>query len=143
MTDQWPNSGQNPTCAPPLPHDRFEIEITIFDVDFTQNREMSTGTQIPNPFECDNRFLISILRNFEIDFTLKSQKRSKTSIDLSRVRGLTADVPLRAYTHQVCAVWFVSWGRFTWVFKLTWLVLGEDPAARSHRVEQFTALWGL
>ena len=22
----------------------------------------------------------------------------------------------------------------------TWLVLGEDPAARSHRVEQFTAL---
>ena len=98
------NSGQSPTCAPPLPHDRFEIEITIFDVDFTQNREMSTGTQIPNPFECDNRFLISILRNFEIDFTLKSKKRSKTSIDLSRVRGLTADVPLRAYTHQVCAV---------------------------------------
>jgi len=29
------------------------------------------------------------------------------------------------------------------VFKLTWLVLGGDPAARSHRVEQFTALWGL
>ena len=26
------------------------------------------------------------------------------------------------------------------VTKLTWLVLGEDPAARSHRVEQFTAL---
>lgn len=25
-------------------------------------------------------------------------------------------------------------------FKLTWLVLGEDPTARSHRVEQFTAL---
>ena len=24
--------------------------------------------------------------------------------------------------------------------KLTWLVLGGDPAARSHRVEQFTAL---
>ena len=29
------------------------------------------------------------------------------------------------------------------MLKLTWLVLGEDPAARSHRVEQFTALWGL
>jgi hypothetical protein len=28
----------------------------------------------------------------------------------------------------------------TEMFKLTWLVLGEDPAARSHRVEQFTAL---
>ena len=26
------------------------------------------------------------------------------------------------------------------VIKLTWLVLGGDPAARSHRVEQFTAL---
>ena len=26
------------------------------------------------------------------------------------------------------------------ISKLTWLVLGEDPAARSHRVEQFTAL---
>jgi len=26
------------------------------------------------------------------------------------------------------------------VSKLTWLVLGGDPAARSHRVEQFTAL---
>ena len=29
------------------------------------------------------------------------------------------------------------------MLKLTWLVSGEDPAARSHRVEQFTALWGL
>ena len=26
------------------------------------------------------------------------------------------------------------------LYKLTWLVLGGDPAARSHRVEQFTAL---
>ena len=26
------------------------------------------------------------------------------------------------------------------ICKLTWLVLGEDPAARSHRVEQFIAL---
>ena len=26
------------------------------------------------------------------------------------------------------------------ISKLTWLVLGGDPAARSHRVEQFTAL---
>ena len=28
----------------------------------------------------------------------------------------------------------------TWKLKLTWLVLGEDPAARSHRVELFAAL---
>ena len=27
-----------------------------------------------------------------------------------------------------------------YLLRLTWLVLGEDPAARSHRVEQFTAL---
>ena len=27
--------------------------------------------------------------------------------------------------------------------KITWLVLGVDPAARYHRVEQLTALWGL
>ena len=36
----------------------------------------------------------------------------------------------RSYARPVCS-------------KLTWLVLGGDPAARSHRVEQFTALWGL
>ena len=29
---------------------------------------------------------------------------------------------------------------FGYLCKLTWLVLGGDPAARSHRVEQFTAL---
>jgi hypothetical protein len=28
----------------------------------------------------------------------------------------------------------------TTIIKLTWLVLGEDQAARSHRVEQLTAL---
>ena len=43
-------------------------------------------------------------------------------------------------THQVCKLFYVHSGRFTQSFKLTWLVLGEDPAARSHRVEQFTAL---
>lgn len=34
----------------------------------------------------------------------------------------------------------VIWQLFPLMHKLTWLVLGEDPAARSHRVEQFTAL---
>ena len=34
----------------------------------------------------------------------------------------------------------VTWPPVLAVCKLTWLVLGEDPAARSHRVEQFTAL---
>ena len=33
----------------------------------------------------------------------------------------------------------VIWQLFPLMHKLTWLVLGEDPAARSHRVEQFTA----
>ena len=32
--------------------------------------------------------------------------------------------------------WALVWA----IGKLTWLVLGGDPAARSHRVEQFTAL---
>ena len=40
--------------------------------------------------------------------------------------------------------WFSSmpglWQTHTFRIKLTWLVLGGDPAARSHRVEQFTAL---
>jgi len=30
-----------------------------------------------------------------------------------------------------------------WFFELTWLVLGENPAARFPRVDQFTAFWGL
>jgi hypothetical protein len=32
------------------------------------------------------------------------------------------------------------WPSMRQTIKLTWLVLGGDPAARSHRVEQFTAL---
>ena len=40
-----------------------------------------------------------------------------------------------------CAADFACWWRMLRVMgKLTWLVLGGDPAARSHRVEQFTAL---
>ena len=39
-------------------------------------------------------------------------------------------------THLIC----VSKPCAVGFCKLTWLVLGEDPAARSHRVEQFTAL---
>ena len=45
-----------------------------------------------------------------------------------------------ALTHQVCRECFLPERRFARSCKLTWLVLGEDPAARSHRVEQFTAL---
>ena len=33
-----------------------------------------------------------------------------------------------------------AWYKQSYLCKLTWLVLGGDPAARSHRVEQFTAL---
>jgi len=37
--------------------------------------------------------------------------------------------------------WFEKINRGPAVYnKLTWLALGGDPAARSHRVEQFTAL---
>ena len=45
-----------------------------------------------------------------------------------------------ASSHQVCQKCSVQGRRFARSCKLTWLVLGEDPAARSHRVEQFTAL---
>ena len=38
------------------------------------------------------------------------------------------------------ALHYTSLERAAAPFKLTWLVLGEDPAARSHRVEQLTAL---
>ena len=47
----------------------------------------------------------------------------------------TLDLP-----HQVTFALAHATLNLTRVDKLTWLVLGEDPAARSHRVEQFTAL---
>ena len=46
-------------------------------------------------------------------------------------------------THITCFLLCLYSFSCQWLCKLTWLVLGEDPAARSHRVEQFTALWGL
>ena len=41
--------------------------------------------------------------------------------------------------HPVCGAMKIATGQAKQI-KLTWLVLGGDPAARSHRVEQFTAL---
>ena len=46
----------------------------------------------------------------------------------------------RALTHRLICFVLLQLGRALQSGKLTWLVLGEDPAARSHRVEQFTAL---
>ncbi len=43
-------------------------------------------------------------------------------------------------THQLCKCSRLPLAMRPAASKLTWLVLGEDPAARSHRVEQFTAL---
>ena len=45
--------------------------------------------------------------------------------------------PPQASAHLSWLVWPLAWQASC---KLTWLVLGGDPAARSHRVEQFTAL---
>jgi hypothetical protein len=45
-----------------------------------------------------------------------------------------------ASTHQVYKCSWHATEEAMPNLKLTWLVLGEDPAARSHRVEQFTAL---
>ena len=44
---------------------------------------------------------------------------------------------------NTCSGSVILWsiiGCVGYLCKLTWLVLGGDPAARSHRVEQFTAL---
>ena len=43
-------------------------------------------------------------------------------------------------TIAMLATWLRWGGGLLRPCKLTWLVLGGDPAARSHRVEQFTAL---
>ena len=55
---------------------------------------------------------------------------------------LPCHVVLCASTHVVAGS-VILWSMircFGYLFKLTWLVLGGDPAARSLRVEQFTAL---
>ena len=43
-------------------------------------------------------------------------------------------------SRTLCCVVFLRTAGMSREIKLTWLVLGGDPAARSHRVEQFTAL---
>ena len=56
------------------------------------------------------------------------------------VRVFLLDCVLRSYAeHSRCLTRL--WHRAaSALFKLTWLVLGGDPAARFHRVEKFTAL---
>jgi hypothetical protein len=63
----------------------------------------------------------------------KKQRKCKA---LARMR-IFGESP---YTHQVDNLGLLNIVGFPGALKLTWLVLGEDPAARSHRVEQFTAL---
>ena len=48
----------------------------------------------------------------------------------------------RTWTQQMKTLWNLTLTKSSLrkVIKLTWLVLGGDPAARSHRVEHFTAL---
>ena len=56
----------------------------------------------------------------------------------ARMAGLLFECEQATHQHNhVCNAMLL---RLDQAFKLTWLVLGEDPAARSHRVEQFTAL---
>ena len=48
----------------------------------------------------------------------------------------TVSTALLQHTNRGTQVKDMNW----YMSKLTWLVLGGDPVARSHRVEQFTAL---
>ena len=55
--------------------------------------------------------------------------------------ALHAKAILRQFLKTVACVKEIQVLPLQTVFsKFTWLVLGGDPAARSHRVEQFTAL---
>ena len=60
------------------------------------------------------------------------------------VRALFLDCLLRSFAanaeHSCRSMRLWHCALASALFKLTWLVLGGDPAARSHRVEQFTAL---
>ena len=50
-------------------------------------------------------------------------------------------IVLRSYAeHSRCLTRLWHRALASALFKLTWLLLGGDPAARSHRVGQFTAL---
>ena len=63
--------------------------------------------------------------------------RSGFPFDITIYKRLIYDLRFTTHTHQldpVYEVWLPHAGRSVK------LVLGEDPAARSHRVEQFTAL---
>ena len=64
-------------------------------------------------------------RNMKRDATNKSRLPAPSRWVFTRALVLTASGSPRAQQA---------------IGKLTWLVLGGDPAARSHRVEQFTAL---
>ena len=54
------------------------------------------------------------------------------------VRAFACDELRRDHLAALAAVVFLD--DHHKIYKLTLLVLGGDPAARSHRVEQFTAL---
>jgi hypothetical protein len=69
---------------------------------------------------------------------------TRTTILVVRINVLVIRAPngqlFRAISAPACPCTESDIVDFCVWFKLTWLVLGEDPAARSHRVEQFTAL---
>ena len=69
----------------------------------------------------------------------RRQARARVSAHVVRVRLCPQHCAFAIKTLvSVCIIAYHGAGAH--LRKLTWLVLGEDPAARSHRVEQFTAL---
>ena len=118
-----------------------EIEIHIFDFDSildfkrpNRNADRSSSGSRCRKFDLKTKILdfdsiwAKTDRNTPWDRGFESR--------ICRNWGLvTLDLP-----HQVTFALAHATLNLTRVDKLTWLVLGEDPAARSHRVEQFTAL---
>ena len=74
------------------------------------------------------------------EFELKIGTQMPRIFDFLQSRGhFFNEMPAFIRYCRECALCTVP-GLLHAVVKLTWLVLGGDPAARSHRVEQFTAL---
>ena len=73
-------------------------------------------------------------------FCLKAPAVPSLGFEALWVRRSSARLPLAGARHQCRIFQNLAMSTHSRSNKLTWLVLGGDPAVRSRRVEQFTAL---